>query len=416
MEQFVIDQIKYGLKLLPSNLAKSYLVKNQNEATREMRRRGFIRGVCHPNEDFAQLTEANIGWIRIDVPFPYSADGSLSPHYTGFKEKCARFAAHGVKVMAVTPYPQDYLDYGADVRTDEGCTEIRKIARFLAQDLKPCVGGLQITNEMGIPRFTLPFTMDEAAKFIGIQLEEIYPIREELLVGFNCAGPAADLCVRMKPYASYMDYVGVDIYVGCFDSYGGFLWMFDALLRYLWGYFRKPVLLQEFGYIGEGKPKTKRQKTELLQSYGANSEADAEAHIEAFVDRLPKKLGEHTKYLAKNDPARYADILFRSDLKNHLYRELPKVTKIPGIEHTPEGQAKFFETLLPHLYSLPFVCGAFIYCYSDSDRCYICGQSDCPTETRWGLVTCGGAPKPAYYAVKKAFGRIRWMDAVSDRP
>ena len=133
------------------------------------------------------------------------------------------------------------------------------------------------------------------------------------------------------------------------------------------------------------------------------------------MDRLPQTLREHTKYLAKNDPTRYADLLFRSDLKNHLYRELPRVTKIPGFDHTPEGQAKFYDVILPHLYSLPFVCGAIVYCYTDSEKCYICGQSDCPTETRWGLVTRNGEPKPSYYAVRKAFGRIKWLDETGNK-
>ena len=415
MEQYVIDQIKYGLKLLPVNLAKSFFIKNSNADTEAARSRGFIRGVCHPNGNYAQIREANIEWVRFDIPNPFNADGTPNESYAAFKEKCRAYAENGLKVMAVTPYPKDYLEMGADVRTEEGCEKIRELARFFITDLQGLVGGLQITNEMGIPRFTLPFTMDEAARFIALHLTEMYPLRGDILIGFNCAGPQADLTEKLKPYTDYMDYVGIDIYIGCFDSYGGFLWMFDAMVRYLWAYLHKPVLIQEFGYIGDGHPKTKKQKSELLSAYGANSEAEAERNIAAFVENLPKTLREHTKYLAKDDPTRYADILFRSDLKNHLYRELPKQTKIPGFDHTPEGQAKFFSSILQHLYELPFVCGAVIYCYTDSDKCYICGQSDCPTETRWGLVNRKGEPKPSYYAVQKVFGRIRWLDAAGKK-
>ena len=75
--------------------------------------------------------------------------------------------------------------------------------------------------------------------------------------------------------------------------------------------------------------------------------------------------------------------------------------------HTPEGQGRFFRDLIPRMYDLPFVGGLIVYCYSDSERCYMCGQSDCPTETRWGLVDVDGNEKPSYYAVRKAFGRIR---------
>ena len=45
----------------------------------------------------------------------------------------------------------------------------------------------------------------------------------------------------------------------------------------------------------------------------------------------------------------------------------------------------------------------FVYCWGDSDSCYVCGQADCPVETGWGLVDGKGNPKPSYYAVKEAY-------------
>jgi hypothetical protein len=39
--------------------------------------------------------------------------------------------------------------------------------------------------------------------------------------------------------------------------------------------------------------------------------------------------------------------------------------------------------------------------------CYVCGQADCPTETRWGLVDSNGDPKPAFYAVQAAYGKLK---------
>jgi len=415
MEQFVIDQIKYGLKYLPGNLAKSFFIKKQNASSKALREQGFICGVCHPNSNIQQIKDAGIQWIRIDIPYPFENDGSISQSYVRFKEKCSRFTDKGVKVMAVTPYPGEYIENGADTRTAEGRERAKETARFLITDLKGYVGAMQITNEMGIPRFTLPLTMNEAVEFIALHLKEMYPLKGDILLGYNSAGPQADLNAGMLPYREFFDYVGIDIYIGCFDAYGGFMWMFDALVRYLWAMMGKPVLIQEFGYISGGHPKTKKQKRDLLKKYGAKSENDAKLHIAEFTDNIPEKFSKHIKYLAKNDESRYFDLLFNSDLKNHLYCELPPQTKIPGYDHTPVGQAKFYEYILPHLYSLPFVCGAIIYCYSDSDACYICGQSDCPTETRWGLVTRNSEPKPSYYAVKKAFGRIHWMDNISKK-
>ena len=94
---------------------------------------------------------------------------------------------------------------------------------------------------------------------------------------------------------------------------------------------------------------------------------------------------------------------------------MPRLTRIPGFSHTPEGQAKFYNELIPRLYRLPFVAGAMIYCWSDAEACGYCGQPDCPVDTRWGLVDCGGRPKPSYFAVQKQFGRIRFLDDAGKR-
>ncbi|MBQ6421868.1 MAG: hypothetical protein IJK02_12420 [Clostridia bacterium] len=416
MEQFILDQIRYGLKFIPLNIGKSFFVRRSNAETKALRQRGFICGVCHPNENYSQIREANIGWVRFDIPFPFEKDDSLSEHYLSFKERCRGYAENGIKVMAVTPYPREYVDYGIDFETTAGKEKVCDVARFLVQDLKGLVGGLQVTNEMGLPHFTLPFTMEQAVEFIGIQLQAMYPIRGDILIGYNSGGPGADLHVPMLKYKDWTDYIGIDIYIGCFANVGGLMSMFEALLRYLWALTGKPILLQEFGYISDGKPKNTKGKNRLLQErYRMKNEKEAKENIETFVDRLPESLRKHTQLVTKNDPSRYYDLLFRSDLRNHVYTEMPSVTKIPGFEHTPEGQAKFYDVLLNKLYDLDFVCGAFIYCYADSHHCYICGQSDCPIETRWGLVTAAGEPKPSYYAVRKVFGRFRWLDNTAQR-
>lgn len=416
MEQFVKDQITSGLKHLPKNLLKSYFIKKSSEETKAIRERlGFIKGVCHPTENFEQIKGANIEWIRIDIPFPFEQDGSVSSSYENFKAKCRRFQENGIKVMAVTPYPNDYINFGADIRTDEGTQRIKEIGKFLITDMKACVSGFQITNEMGIPRFTIPLTLEEAAKFIAVNLEVMYPLKEHVIIGYNSAGPEAGLHEMLLPYMRFCDYVGVDIYMGCFFNMPGFIWIFEALCRYLWAMTGKPVLVQEFGYLSGGAPKTKAEKKEKLQRFGAGSEKEAQKNIVQFVENMPKHFSEHIKYVCENDPSRYFSFLFRSDMVNHFYCELPRLTKIPGYPHTPEGQAKFFTDCIERLYSLDFICGCNIYCYKDPDKCYYCGQEDCPTETRWGLVDSEERPKPSYKAVRDVFGRIRWLDAVDKK-
>ncbi len=415
MEQFIADQIRYGLKYLPANLLKSFFIPKRSPETRRLREREFLRGVCHPTENMDQIRAAGIRWVRFDIPFPFDKDGSVSKSYAAFREKCLRFRKKGIQVMAVSPFADDFIDHGMDPRTEKGKADVIRVAEFLICDLKQCIGGLQIANEIGIPRFTLPLTVAESAEFLGIQAKAMQPLKGDILVGYNSAGPAADLHCRMKPWLPYMDYVGVDMYLGCFDNYPGFLCLFDVMLRYLWAYTGKPILIQEYGYISEGAPKTKSEKRAILQSYGVDSPKEAAANIEAFVSRLPDSFARHVPYLAKNDVGRYYDLVFRSDLRQHLYKEMPHQTKIPGYPHTPAGQARFFRDTISRFYKIPFVCGAFVYCYRDSETCYICGQSDCPVETRWGLVTCKGEPKPSYYAVRKQFSRIAFFEAADKR-
>jgi hypothetical protein len=63
--------------------------------------------------------------------------------------------------------------------------------------------------------------------------------------------------------------------------------------------------------------------------------------------------------------------------------------------------------VFPRLAKLPFLLGAIVYCWQDGAQCYICGQGDCPTETRWGLVDLEGREKPSYYAVRDALKGIK---------
>ena len=406
MEKYIVDQIKYGLKYVPGNLIKSLFMKKNSGETENFRRRagGFICGVCHPNENYEQLSTANIRWVRFDIPMPFDENGEESEEYINFKERCRGYKSRNFKIMAVTPYPGDFSKVGIDPTKEE--SKVRETAVFLLNDLRELIDAVQITNEMGIPRFTYPLTMDQAVRFIGIQLEAVNEIKGDILVGYNSAGPQADLHSKIRPYLKYCDYVGIDIYSGCFFNFPGFMWFFDALLNYLWAMTKKPIVLQEFGYIGAGAPKTKEEKRDILRRYGVESEKQARENINAFVSKLPQRMCEYVRHLSPNE-AEQGDFIFKGDFVNHLYCELPKLTKIPGYPHTPEGQGKFFDYLIPHLYSLDFLGGAIIYCYSDSGSCYVCSQRECPTETKWGLVDLDGKEKPSYFAVQRAFGKIQ---------
>lgn len=368
---------------------------------------GYITGVCHADpENSEMMKDANIYWVRKDIPFLYNSDGSISQSYLNWKAEMQQFADNGIKVMAITPYPDDYIEYGLDPRDPDNRKAIQDIAVYYLNDLKNIIGALQITNEMGIDRFTLPLTLEEAAEFIGMQLEAVYPVRDNILVGYNLGGLAIlQLPGLIGDYHDYCDYVGLDMYLGCFEPVLKNANQYITILNFVRRITGKPIIMCEFGYIGLGEPKTAEEKKAILESYGFSSEEEARANIDEFIANLPPDLSEEImeNYADESDEYK-ANLIFDGEYSNHIFCELPDGYGLYGFPHTPEGQADFFEYVIPRVRNLDYVIGSFIYCWQDSDDCYVCGQVECPVETKWGLIDYKGDPKPSYYAVQKAFG------------
>lgn len=366
---------------------------------------GFMKGVCHAKTDYELLNEGNIEWFRDDIPFPYDANGELSQSYINWKQESLEYVENGVRIFGITPYPDDFIEYGLDPRDPANREAIQDIARFYVEDLKGIVGAFQITNEMGIDRFTLPLTLDEAAEFIGMQLEAMYPIRGDIIIGYNLGGLSiATLPFKMMKYHKYCDYVGVDMYLGCFEPVLKKPEQIITILNFVRKVTGKPIILCEFGYIGLGEPKSEEEKTAILQSYGYNSEAEARADINGFINNLPADLREEIveNYSDRSDEEK-ASLIFDGEYSNHIFCELQEGFGLYDYEHTPEGQAAFFSYIIPKLRDLDYLVGMCVYCWKDSGDCYVCGQEECPVETKWGLVDYEGNPKPSYYAVKEAY-------------
>jgi len=411
MEPFIKEQIQAVLKYVPFHICASFF-KKQNSAEVDAAKGklgGFMKGICHPSDNYAQIRGAGIGWNRADLPFPFDDDGNVTQDYINWKARMQAYKDNGIRIMAVTPYPRDYISHNADPRTPEGEARVKEIARFFIKDLQGLVEVFQITNEMAIPHFTLPLTTKEGARFIGVQAEAMYPLRKNVLIGYNSSGPQGDLHAYMRPWLKYCDYVGIDLYVGCFAPVGNSLSTIDMMLRYIWSMTKKPIILAEFGYISDGAPKSPEQKRAILEQYGVSSEKELREKIDTVLENMKEiapNLYNNTIHCSSS-PERRADYLLQIDIKNHLYRQLPKRVVVKKYPHTFEGHAGFYRDLLPRLVKHPFLLGAFIYCWKDGDRCYICGQSDCPIETRWGIIDQQNKEKPSYYAVRDAFAKIK---------
>ena len=366
---------------------------------------GFIKGVCHPDANYDMILDANISCIREDVPLPFDAYGNENYFYKIWKQEMLGYAEKGIKVFAITPNPKDYLFFGMDIRKEEDLEKIKSIAEFYMNDLRGIVCAYQVANEMGVDRFTAPFTIDEAAYFIGENLKVMKPLAENELIGYNLGGPGFySLSFKMLKYNKYCDYIGCDLYLGSFENVIKNIDTYFSVLNLVRAVTQKPIIMAEFGYMGYGEPKTQQEKKEILQNYGFDNEEAVRKDVNAFISRLPDGIRNEfeTIYSDRTNEEKF-DLLFHGEYSNHIYCELQEGTGLYGFTHTPEGQAEFYSYLIPRLRSLPWCIGAIIYMRNDSERCYVCGQSDCPVETGWGIVDGEGNPKPAYYAVQKAF-------------
>ncbi len=387
---------------------------------------GFACGVCHPVCAYDVLEDLGVGWVRFDIDaLPFLADGTQNPDYLFFKEEAKSYRDRGIKVLAVTPYPDDYIKAGYDPRTEKGQKEIMKIARFYVEDLQGCVNAFQVTNEMGVDYFRAPLTIRESADFMGIQLKAMYRYRGDIVIGYNLATNNIGYVLEaMKPYNAYVDYVGVDLYLGCFDAVFDRIDLAFVVFRYVYELTDRPIMINEFGYMSTGQPKTDSEKKEILLSYGSQGETLQEAeeyareHVteilgnEAFPQKLrayvevscgwSESMTEDEKIAVEKE---MASMLFDS-VTGHLYCELAEGYQLKGLDHTQDGQSDFFVEYFDKMEEADYLCGAFIYQLQDGNVCYVCGQVDCPVETGWGLLDVNGTPKKSYYTLQGIFADL----------
>lgn len=402
---------------------------------------GFMKGICHASslEDATVAKGANVEWTRLDLSMVEGYNSTTKEiipgaSYTSFKANLVKLKAAGLNLFLITPYPADYAEKNINPQTDYEA--IKAVAHFYFEDLKGIAGAFQIANELMEERFTYNnMTFEEKAKFIGLQLEEMDKLATSyeqigdtagnILLGYNVADMNAPSFIeKMKPYHQYCDYIGVDMYVGCFESLLHDIWANEMMLRYAHQMSGLPVVECEFGYIGLGKDKSTEERTAFIQERypGFTDEADCRSRAvalinsENFTESLRNKVVSYAqqKYndtsitLTTITNEQAAGALFDTELKNHFYCIMDSSYYMTNYPHTREGQAAAFRDLIPQIAALPFCIGGFVYHLNESKECYLCGQSDCPNECGWGLYNPYTKEYyPAYTAVKEAFAAIK---------
>ena len=433
---------------------------------------GFMEGICHvKNLNQAKVAaEANVEWNREDIggSYTYNATTKEVTPDQGFINRLASwkeiYEETGMKYFCVTPYPEDYaympvvtnLSGEQEVilrgLPEEECTsekhvEINEealgaVAKFLMKEMLGVVYAYQISNELMGSRFRYNnMTMDEAAYFIGVQLKAMCEAREELvaegyeaaadiIIGYNvCDFTAPEFIKCMRPYNKYCDYVGLDLYIGCFEGIMKDVWYNEFMMRYIYQMTGKPTIMCEFGYIGLGLDKTDAEKDALIaDKYGPEftSVEDCKANVLGLINhpnfnsslrgrfiKVAQQNYDNTGITLENiTEAQAYETLFgdsarAEELRQHLFCIINENYGMTNYKHTREDQARFFADVIPQMANMDFVIGTFVYHFPETDSCYFCGQRECPIECAWGIYReSDGMKFPAYYAIQKAYGEL----------
>lgn len=357
---------------------------------------GFIKGVCHPKEYYEYLNEAGIEWVRRDLPYPYNPDGTPNRSYENYKNDCKEYAKYGIRHVTVTPYPSDFIECGIDVTTAEGLAKAEQVCADIAADFAGTGTCWQVTNEMHIRHFRAPLDMEQSRDFLIACIRGMKRGDPTAAVGHNSTDDEyLPYCKQIEEAVGGCDYIGVDLYDGTWshggpETYGPFIdHVYEAL--------GIPVILMEFGFASRGGMMTDAdgEVDRYLRANGFEGKADIERDLDRFTAWLPKRIRRHVEECAPSDK-----LLCALNSFPHLMKTW---TANCAIAHDEEGQARFYEELLPALMANPHLGGAVIYCMRDSDDCFYCGEPDCPCETAWGLIRMDGSKKPAFETVKRCF-------------
>ncbi|MBE6884500.1 MAG: hypothetical protein E7487_07830 [Ruminococcaceae bacterium] len=360
---------------------------------------GFLKGICHPDENYTMITDAGISWIRRDVPFPFKATGTINKEYLRFLRETKKYTDQGLRSVLISPYPSAFLEHGIDPRTPEGLKTVEAVCEFMARGYSQHGVCWQATNELFVVHFRMPLNEEESKNFLIASLKGLRRGDPDAVIGHNSVDPNGSWdahCVEIDAVCD-CDYIGFDCYNGTWFS-GGTDTYIDRINE-LYALVKKPVILQEFGFasLGTNAHADFREAYEYFANLGFKSQQDVADRMDEFIELLPPAL----KYTALNccEEDRYPAII---SMMPHLLKMWFAEEVFP---HTEEGQAAFYNELLPKLLANPYLAGAFLYCWTDSPSCFTCGASDCPCETAWGITRLDGTPKKAYDVIKNIFNQ-----------
>lgn len=359
-------------------------------------------GTVHLRRRVDLFRDAGLGWARLpmDSWFEPGTDRPDRKAFRALRETYRPYIEAGTRFVGISPNPKA-LAIG-DVGSKAWFRTFREACRVAASELGDVIPAWQIGNELNNYVFRQPMkTNADAAQFIAECGQGLREGDSSALLGVNMAGfgpGALDLYERVYGSQSVcqLDYVGADGYFGSWSTGGPKDWYekLDLLDRLGHG---RPIVIHEFGFGGSGEVRQPDDLLRFVQSRGYASVADVAARPGPFLDSVAPKIRAYMASL----PSEF----FLPELQGIGVHVLKKWPYTWGSGHSPETQAVYLEQTLQIFLSDARVTGVFIYCWSDHETCWFCGEPDCPLETAWGLVDTRENPKPAYWAVKRVLSR-----------
>lgn len=327
-----------------------------------------IRGIVYAytrEKRYDMVKELGVDWIRLNVPFPWKdkIGGEVSDGWKKVRADIVEAVDAGLLVMPSTP---TILSYDPKLCGSYGTREfydnVRRATSFMCADLGKYANSLwQCMNELDIPTFSGDVPLDICAEACKMSARGIMDVNPKAVCGTNFASWREEsrrvgetLFSGDHPFG----YVGDDQYFGSWQ--GGDIEDWNGVLDGMWDAFGLPILVNEWGYSSRGATLPKSE----IPPY----------------DKLPPN---------------YSAVCY-----NKAWYD-----EVEG-GHNEETQAKYFTRGLEIFAAHPHVLGNFMFCFSDAETCWHCGQSECPAECFWGLTDVRCNPKPAYYAAKEAIKRL----------
>lgn len=328
-----------------------------------------------PTADVNLMKAAGIGWLRHGFPYPFvdRLGGAKSERYLQARAMAEKRAEQGFKLMGTTPglgigtmqkdengrlrmvWRDGFPAWMGRPGTPEFLKSYRELCAFLAEDLKDLVQMWQIANELEIPQFAGPLNMRQACELVIEAAHGLKDADPNLIVGTNTGGSTRSYYLYGRLHAdpkAPLDYCGVDQYYGTWQEGGPETWR--DRLQELWDLTGLKVLINEWGYSSAGGVQT----------------------LEEQQVRVP-------------------------------ICQTRKWRNAWGGGHTPEIQGEYVRIAYDvFCEKRDILLGAFFYRWEDQEKCWQCGQPDCPVETAWGLVDKENKPKPAYYAFQDGVRRL----------